>query len=405
MVGLRSRPDRFAQAHYNRRDFGPPYRSSLIAEVEAAGRRNVASEIEVHHVAGPLEIVDPPAPHGLKDWVPVAGILSALVPGMVEAALVTLRDFGTKSFGEAIEPAIELADGFPLDEFRSRSIRASVKYLEAWPTSKKVFLQNGPMARTGDIFRQPDLAHTLRSMVAGTNQVRSASEKSQRLSAVLESMNGDRPLTPPAWLHEVLNAPAELAPALQAVLGGELESVVVDSPAFALRAIEILKRDQGGRLSFVQEPDVVVAPHPAIEGPGVSGRLLDMIGVEPRFRAVAEALLGHVHTVGAILACTFGAGIGIIGGQTGANVVAALVYPTYIRSTGVGWALGIGRIGSIVGPIVGGIMLAEHWPLARIFHVAALPALCGSLAIGLMGRSHERTQATVPSFADVAEDG
>jgi len=122
------------------------------------------------HVLTPLEIVDPPAPHGLKNWVPVAGILSALVPGMVEAALVTLRDFGSKSFGETIEPAIELADGFPLDEFRSRSIRASIKYLEAWPTSKRVYLQNGPMARAGDIFRQPDLARTLRSMVAVEKQ-------------------------------------------------------------------------------------------------------------------------------------------------------------------------------------------------------------------------------------------
>ena len=54
-----------------------------------------------------------PRSNGLKDWVPVAGILPALVPGMVDAALVTLREFGTKSFAEAVEPAIELADGFP----------------------------------------------------------------------------------------------------------------------------------------------------------------------------------------------------------------------------------------------------------------------------------------------------
>ena len=123
-----------------------------------------------NHTLTPLEIVDPPAPHGLKDWVPVAGILSALVPGMVEAALVTLRDFGTKSFGDAIEPAIELADGFPLDEFRASSIRSSLKYLEAWPTSKHVYLANGPNPRAGEIFRQPDLAHTLRSMVAVEKQ-------------------------------------------------------------------------------------------------------------------------------------------------------------------------------------------------------------------------------------------
>src|SRR5215467_12431764 len=74
------------------------------------------------------EIVDPPDAKGLKDWVPVAGILSALVPGMPDAAMVALRDFGTKSFSETVEPAIELADGFPLDELRSFSISSSVKY-------------------------------------------------------------------------------------------------------------------------------------------------------------------------------------------------------------------------------------------------------------------------------------
>ncbi len=141
------------------------------------------------------------------------------------------------------------------------------------------------------------LAQRLKSMRARLAQAQSAhsiSEKDQRLTNVLESMNGDRPPTPPSWLHDVLRAPAELAPALQAVLGGELESVVVDSPAFALRAIEILKRDQAGRLSFVQEPDTEVVPHPAIEAPGVAGRLVDMIEVDPRFRRLAEALLGHV---------------------------------------------------------------------------------------------------------------
>src|SRR5207249_93189 len=53
-----------------------------------------------NHKVGPNEMVDPPDQKGLKDWVPVAGILSTLVPGMVDAALVTLRDFGTKSFHE-----------------------------------------------------------------------------------------------------------------------------------------------------------------------------------------------------------------------------------------------------------------------------------------------------------------
>lgn len=118
------------------------------------------------HQLQPNEIVDPPEGHGLKDWVPVAGILSALVPGMPDAALVALRDFGTKSFADAAQPAIELADGFPIDELRSMTIRNSVRYLESWPSSKKVYMPNGRVPEPGEIFRQPDLARTLRAMAA-----------------------------------------------------------------------------------------------------------------------------------------------------------------------------------------------------------------------------------------------
>jgi gamma-glutamyltranspeptidase/glutathione hydrolase len=118
------------------------------------------------HQLQPNEIVDPPEGHGLKDWVPVAGILSAIVPGMVEGALVTLREFGTKSFSEAVQPAIELADGFPIDELRSMTIRNSVRYLESWPSSKKVYMPGGRVPEIGSMFRQPDLARTLRNMAA-----------------------------------------------------------------------------------------------------------------------------------------------------------------------------------------------------------------------------------------------
>src|ERR1035437_6196028 len=100
------------------------------------------------------EMVSPPEAGGTKNWVPVAGILPALVPGMVEAALVTLREYGTKSFAETVQPAIELADGFPVDELRVTSITNSVKYLAAWPDSKRTFLPNGRPPQPGDIFHQ-----------------------------------------------------------------------------------------------------------------------------------------------------------------------------------------------------------------------------------------------------------
>jgi len=114
----------------------------------------------------PEEIVEPPTEKGMRDWVPVAGILCALVPGMVEGALVTLREFGTKSFSEAVEPAIELADGYPMDELGAIYINSTKTYLEKWPTSKKVFLPEGRPPFAGEMFHQPDLARTLRSMVA-----------------------------------------------------------------------------------------------------------------------------------------------------------------------------------------------------------------------------------------------
>jgi gamma-glutamyltranspeptidase / glutathione hydrolase len=126
------------------------------------------------HKLQPDEIVDPPEPHGLKDWVPVAGVLSAVVPGMVEGGLVALREFGTKSFAETVQPAIELADGYPIDEIRVSTIRSGTRYLEAWPTSKKVYMPGGRVPQVGEIFRQPDLARTLRGMVAAEKKALAA---------------------------------------------------------------------------------------------------------------------------------------------------------------------------------------------------------------------------------------
>jgi gamma-glutamyltranspeptidase/glutathione hydrolase len=119
-----------------------------------------------NHKLRPDEIVEPPEKNGLKEWVPAAGVLSALVPGMVEAGLVALREYGTKGFADIVQPAVDLADGFPLDELRAYSMASAVKHVEQWPTSKRVFLPNGRLGQPGEIFRQPDLARTLRAMAA-----------------------------------------------------------------------------------------------------------------------------------------------------------------------------------------------------------------------------------------------
>jgi len=99
-------------------------------------------------------------------------IMKSPVPGMVDAGLLALREFGTKSFEEIIQPAIQLADGFPIDRTRSRSISDAVHFLKRFPTSLTVFAPHGQLPQPGEIFRQPDLARTLRSMVAAEQKAR-----------------------------------------------------------------------------------------------------------------------------------------------------------------------------------------------------------------------------------------
>ncbi len=122
----------------------------------------------------PGEVTSAPEPMGLKGMVPVAGLMPALVPGMPEAAMVALRAYGTKSFSEVAGPAIELADGAPIDEQRATSIDRGRRFFELWPTSRRVFMPQGRTPLPGEMFRQPDLARTIRSMAAAEKKALAA---------------------------------------------------------------------------------------------------------------------------------------------------------------------------------------------------------------------------------------
>jgi AAHS family 4-hydroxybenzoate transporter-like MFS transporter len=85
------------------------------------------------------------------------------------------------------------------------------------------------------------------------------------------------------------------------------------------------------------------------------------------------------------LGIAFMAGFGLIGGQAAANALAAMSYPTELRSTGVGWALGVGRIGSILGPLLGAGLLMARIPTAKLFLIAAIPAVLAGFAVAALG--------------------
>jgi gamma-glutamyltranspeptidase/glutathione hydrolase len=97
--------------------------------------------------------------------IPSSGILPATVPGVLDAVVTALDRFGTKSLAEVMQPAVELADGFPIDELRVSYIERTRTIFEHWPTSAKLFLPGGRVPKPGEIFSQPDLARTLREIV------------------------------------------------------------------------------------------------------------------------------------------------------------------------------------------------------------------------------------------------
>jgi AAHS family 4-hydroxybenzoate transporter-like MFS transporter len=83
----------------------------------------------------------------------------------------------------------------------------------------------------------------------------------------------------------------------------------------------------------------------------------------------------------------FFAGLGIVGSQSVVNALAATLYPTDLRSTGIGSGLGVGRIGSIVGPQVAGILIGLHWQAHQLFLTAAVPALIAAVMVLLLHAS------------------
>jgi AAHS family 4-hydroxybenzoate transporter-like MFS transporter len=126
----------------------------------------------------------------------------------------------------------------------------------------------------------------------------------------------------------------------------------------------------------------------------VLGQLMDRLKPERVLGIAFLAAAGFVSLMGAaaaipglLAAAVFGAGFCVSGGQVGANALAAASYPTECRTTGVSWALGVGRAGSIVGSLIGGVMLAQGLSLAAVYGLAAIPALIAASCMLAFGAS------------------
>jgi len=99
-------------------------------------------------------------------------------------------------------------------------------------------------------------------------------------------------------------------------------------------------------------------------------------------------------SMGAVMALMVVAGAAFGGAQVCIVAVAANVYPTNARSTGVGWALGAGRTGAVISPIIAGFAIAAEWETQAVFALSAVPALiCAALCIMLLVNERMKTRA------------
>ncbi|HKX57635.1 MAG TPA: MFS transporter, partial [Xanthomonadales bacterium] len=137
---------------------------------------------------------------------------------------------------------------------------------------------------------------------------------------------------------------------------------------------------------------VVVLNLGGILGGFVIGRISDRKGP---FKALAIAFfIGAVFvaTVGlkidspvpTLLTLIFFAGCGVFGAQLNLSAITATYYPIAIRGTGIGWGMGMGRFGSVVGPTIGGALIAFGLSRGDMFLVAAIPAIVSGLLVVVM---------------------
>jgi AAHS family 4-hydroxybenzoate transporter-like MFS transporter len=103
-------------------------------------------------------------------------------------------------------------------------------------------------------------------------------------------------------------------------------------------------------------------------------------------------LAGTAAPVPVLFALVLVTGSGIVGGQAALNALAATMYPTTARSTGVGWALGIGRMGAILAPLFGAALLAAGFSPAEVFATAIVPTLVCAGVAALLGRDARARQ-------------
>lgn len=123
------------------------------------------------------------------EYPPERGPLAAVTPGTPGGIMVMLAEFGKLSLAQVLAPAIELADGYPIEAQAANAMERGKEQLRKWPDSRRTFLVHEGEAReapeAGEIFRQADLALTLRKLVEA--EARALKSGASRQAAILSA--------------------------------------------------------------------------------------------------------------------------------------------------------------------------------------------------------------------------
>src|SRR5690606_11227113 len=113
------------------------------------------------------------------------------------------------------------------------------------------------------------------------------------------------------------------------------------------------------------------------------------------------ACLGHIiHSAYWLGFVAFWVGFGVVGAQTGMNAFVAGLYPTTARATGIAWALAVGRVGSIIGSMIGGAMMIALGNPVSLFQVMAIPTALAAIALFVVNAMQGDRHPIAPVVVD-----
>ena len=215
----------------------------------------------------------------LPDGIPMKGMLSVSVPGLLDSWLSSHAKYGVLSLGEVLAPAIDLAaNGFPTSHVLSQAI-ASDPLLRSFPTSKAVFTKDGRPLRPGEILRQENLARTFQAIVDGGRDAFYQGDIARAIVKFSEEQGGlltmrdladshcrwQQPISTTYRGHTVYEAPPNssghiLLQELNMVEQFDLKSMGCNSPEAIHLMVEAKKLAFADRETYVADPEYLDIP-------------------------------------------------------------------------------------------------------------------------------------------------